>query len=167
MPVTGAYTVVDGPYTKSRDVRPAGRTVQRLVLHDPGANAPKSDVLHRVMLGMGTSYHEVFGPRRDGSMAAMILVPAQDVAWHAGARTKLGVLPWSGSAVNLHTYGACIVYPADAQTVGAFVQRVVDLCRQFRLSADDVLAHHEVATARADPRPFDIRQFREWVRSAL
>ena len=152
------YEIVRGPWLKRCYTKRRWAPLEYLILHDPGVDQPAADVVARALRlndanpnGRQASYHEVFGPDRDGVVRAHLQVRAEDAAWHSGRDSRIPGTDWRNRYVNAASYGLAFPWPWwDARP--GIVRRVVDLCREHSIPASHVFAHREVASMRADPR---------------
>ena len=147
------YLLVDGPWTANSDPTPFRK--QWIIVHDPGTTGvPLERITTAVRLSRNprVSYHEILG-EVNGKAVINRLVPYDRAAWHAGARSRIPGTTIVESAVNYRTYGLCVNYPMVEKLYPVLVARLCDLVERFAMpDAGVILAHHEVATQRHDPR---------------
>ncbi len=92
---------------------------------------------------------------KDGSIYG--LVSEKDIAWHAGESY------WDGKAhVNSFSIGIELVnpndgvYPYPEEQIQALVELVVAICKEYGISAKDVVGHCDIALGRkTDPAGLD------------
>lgn len=148
-----SYLIVDGPWTANSDPTPYRK--QWIIVHDPGtSNVPLERITTAVRLSRSprVSYHEILG-EVNGKAVINRLVPYDRAAWHAGRESRIPGTTIVDYGVNLRTYSVSVNYPMVERLYPVLVARLCDLVERFAMpDAGVILAHHEVATYRSDPR---------------
>lgn len=150
--------------------RDGRRRVRWIILHDPGVEVSTQRILTALYRpDFKASYHRLLG--NDPEPVVYEMVPIDQVAWHAGAVTRIPGTDVTNSDVNLFTWSLSINYPLPDRSYPALVQAVADMVTEADLpDAGVVLAHAEVSTVpgrRSDPRGIDMDRLRSDVQVEL
>ncbi len=148
------------------------RKIKCVVLHATATSGIGSPLQWFTDPGSKVSAHYVID--KDGRIVQM--VTEKNIAWHAGVSSWKGLevkSPRSGEpSLNPTSIGIELVnpndgyYPYPEEQLAACADLVTSICKDFRISAENVIGHADIALGRkTDPAAFPWEEFRERLRA--